>query len=176
MDKSSRDEIAASAATHAELGPGYDQVVAEGLVERIGTEIDKRVAAGLARQGAGAANSRAGPAWPMLAMGLGSAALGTAATAIVLHAWAAQETMQTLATGGSGVVVFPVAAGSPITPRQFVGLPSSFRLITGSSVSVGQVVLVAVIWVIIGVINVAYAVRIARSPAARPDLTDLPNS
>jgi len=40
-----QDEIAASVAALQDLGPGYDQALAEGLVERIGTEIDKRIAA-----------------------------------------------------------------------------------------------------------------------------------
>jgi hypothetical protein len=38
-----RDEVRASAAAHHDLGPGYDTAVAEGLVERIGDEIDRRV-------------------------------------------------------------------------------------------------------------------------------------
>src|SRR6202034_2372724 len=42
-----RDEISASVAAHAELGPRYDTAVAEGLVERIGEEIDKRIDARL---------------------------------------------------------------------------------------------------------------------------------
>ena len=42
-----RDEVRASAAAHRDLGPGYDTAVAEGLVERIGEEIDKRVDARL---------------------------------------------------------------------------------------------------------------------------------
>jgi hypothetical protein len=37
-------EIATSVAALQDLGPGYDQALAEGLVERIGTEIDKRIA------------------------------------------------------------------------------------------------------------------------------------
>src|SRR6201985_2925002 len=40
-----QDEIAASVAALQDLGPGYDQALAEGLVERIGVEIDKRIAA-----------------------------------------------------------------------------------------------------------------------------------
>jgi hypothetical protein len=40
-------EIAASVAALLDLGPGYDQALAEGLVERIGEEIDNRVAAEL---------------------------------------------------------------------------------------------------------------------------------
>ena len=45
-----RDEITASVAAHAELGSRYDSAVAEGLVERIGEEIDKRIDARLGGQ------------------------------------------------------------------------------------------------------------------------------
>src|SRR5580693_9926092 len=45
-------EIRASVGAHDDLGPGYDDAVAEGLVERIGAEIDKRVEAQLRRYGA----------------------------------------------------------------------------------------------------------------------------
>jgi hypothetical protein len=44
-------EIRASVGAHDDLGPGYDDAVAEGLVERIGAEIDKRVEAQLRRYG-----------------------------------------------------------------------------------------------------------------------------
>jgi len=44
------EEIRASAAAHRDLGPGYDKAVAEGLVERIGEEIDRRVDARLGSQ------------------------------------------------------------------------------------------------------------------------------
>jgi hypothetical protein len=40
-----RAEIAASAAALQDLGPGYDQALAEGLIERIGAEIDQRITA-----------------------------------------------------------------------------------------------------------------------------------
>ena len=46
-----REEIAASVAAHAELGSRYDSAVAEGLIERIGEEIDKRVDARLRGMG-----------------------------------------------------------------------------------------------------------------------------
>src|ERR1700760_4253307 len=42
-----RDEVRASTAAHRDLGPGYDAAVAEGLIERIGDEIDRRVDARL---------------------------------------------------------------------------------------------------------------------------------
>ena len=51
MDQKVREEIAATAAAHRELGPGYDDAVAEGLVERIGAEVDKRVDARLTQHG-----------------------------------------------------------------------------------------------------------------------------
>ena len=43
MNTNERDEITASVAAHAELGAGYDAAVAEGLVDRIGDEIDRRI-------------------------------------------------------------------------------------------------------------------------------------
>jgi hypothetical protein len=42
-----RAEIAASVAALHDLGSGYDEAVAEGLVERIGAEIDQKIAEGL---------------------------------------------------------------------------------------------------------------------------------
>ncbi|HEX3490929.1 MAG TPA: hypothetical protein VHU92_16390 [Streptosporangiaceae bacterium] len=47
MDQSTRSDIAAAAAVHSELGRDYDAAVAEGLVDRIGAEIDKRIDARL---------------------------------------------------------------------------------------------------------------------------------
>ena len=55
-------EIRASVGAHHDLGPEYDDAVAEGLVERIGAEIDKRIEAQLRRYGPppGASWSRPG--------------------------------------------------------------------------------------------------------------------
>jgi hypothetical protein len=55
-------EIRASVGAHADLGPGYEEAVAEGLVERIGAEIDKRIDARLAQTGAAGAPAPAGAA------------------------------------------------------------------------------------------------------------------
>jgi hypothetical protein len=49
VDQKTHEDIAAAAAAHRELGPGYDDAVAEGLVERIGAEVDRRVDARLAQ-------------------------------------------------------------------------------------------------------------------------------
>ena len=62
MSRDPEAEIRASVGAHADLGPGYEDAVAEGLVERIGTEIDKRIDARLAQTGAAGAPGPAAPA------------------------------------------------------------------------------------------------------------------
>jgi hypothetical protein len=86
-----RDEVRASAAAHHDLGPGYETAVAEGLVERIGEEIDRRVDARLYGQlGVQAPKPRRTPVPGRLGPGrvllaLGSMGLAVGATAAVLH-------------------------------------------------------------------------------------------
>ena len=120
-----RDEVRASAAAHGDLGPGYDTAVAEGLVERIGDEIDRRVDARMFGHLQAPAPSRPRrvrePGRPGVAavfLALGSMGLAIGATAAVLH------------------------------PGDNQG-----------NVSGGQSVLIALIWIVIGVVNVAYARR-----------------
>lgn len=96
MEQATRNEIAATAAVHRELGPDYEDVAAEGLVERIGAEIDKRVEARLA-EGTGRrhpARTRSGgevdgpgspPHWTVMALALGSILIGGLTSASVLH-------------------------------------------------------------------------------------------
>jgi len=61
MSSDHEAEIRASVGAHADLGSGYDDAVAEGLVERIGAEIDKRIDARLGQFGAtGASGPPAG--------------------------------------------------------------------------------------------------------------------
>jgi hypothetical protein len=59
MSSDPEAEIRASVGAHADLGPGYEDAVAAGLVERIGAEIDKRIDARLAQ-----APGHQGPAAP----------------------------------------------------------------------------------------------------------------
>src|SRR5260370_4573215 len=90
-----RDEVEAWAAARHALGPGYDTAVAEGLVERIGEEIDRRVDARLFGQAQYPSRnplplSRRGPApgrlgFGAVALALGSMALAIGATAAELH-------------------------------------------------------------------------------------------
>ena len=131
VDQQARDEIVAAGAVHRELGPGYDDAVAEGLVERIGTEIDKRVDARLAQfsgqpaphvptaqhsappaqhSPGGQVSPAARPPWSVVVLALGSMLMGTLASAAVLN------------SGGGGSVV-------------------------------------ALVWIVIAVINIAYARR-----------------
>ena len=107
MDQLAREDIAAAAAAHHELGRDYDGAVAEGLIERIGEEIDKRVDArlghrgdspryrdGLAHRDRGGQLSPAGrPSVAAVILAFGSMGLGIGAAGAVLslgHAdWAA---------------------------------------------------------------------------------------
>ena len=88
------DEVRASTAAHRDLGPGYDAAVAEGLVERIGEEIDRRVDArlyGHAPYQAPRPRLRREPVPGRMGFGavvlaLGSMGMGIGATAAVLIA------------------------------------------------------------------------------------------
>jgi len=154
MDTDSRNEIAASVAAHQHLGPGYDQALAEGLVERISTEIDDRitrqidqrvsaevedrVATGLdqhlgcrhvrrASRRAVRASRRARAAQsgrPSVLLILGSFVFAMSSTAIVL----ARSSSTVYAHGGA----------------------------SQSGPGAGGVMLTALIWIIIGLVNVAY--------------------
>ena len=139
MDELTRQDIAAAAAVHTELGQAYEGAVAEGLVERISSEIDKQVDARLAQRGVQSALQPSRTAWANVAMGLGSVGLGIGATAVTLHSWPA----------------------STVTPKAVVDL-GSFRaslMTSTNSVSTTQVVLIALIWAVIAIINIVYARR-----------------
>jgi hypothetical protein len=93
------DEIRAAVGAHQDLGPGYEDAVAEGLVERIGAEIDRRIDTRLGRADGIVKTTPAAPAKPAPAtatptrsataqlvrgvVALGSLGLGVAATAIL---------------------------------------------------------------------------------------------
>jgi hypothetical protein len=83
VDQATRSDIGAAAAVHQELGRDYDDAVAEGLVDRIGAEIDKRVDARLRTSSSGSRSpaeaSRSGKA-PAIFLGAG---IGAGITGIV---------------------------------------------------------------------------------------------
>jgi len=87
MDRLAQEDIVAAAAAHRDLGRDYDDAVAEGLVERIGAEIDKRIDARLnlppatppKRRGRfsrtsppDAPSHQSRPGWDVVLLGLGS--------------------------------------------------------------------------------------------------------
>jgi hypothetical protein len=92
MDQVAREDIAAAAAAHHELGSDYDGAVAEGLIERIGAEIDKRVDARLGQRDDKPVEHRrdsqpspaARTSWSMVVLALGSMGLGIGATGTIL--------------------------------------------------------------------------------------------
>ncbi len=89
MDQKVREDITAATAAHRELGPGYDDAVAESLVERIGAEVNKRVDVRLAQRGLGGQVSPAArsASLPAIVLALGSMAIGgiTAASLLNTH-------------------------------------------------------------------------------------------
>ena len=135
MDVQTREDVAAAAAAHGELGHEYNGALAEGLVERISSEIDKQVDARLAQRGV----QPNGAAWANAAMGLGSVGLGIGATAVTLHSLSSTGTV----------------------PKAAVDLGAFHASVMSSttSISAAQVVLVVLIWVVIAVVNIAYARR-----------------
>ena len=122
-----RDEVQASAAAHRDLGPGYDTAVAEGLVERIGEEIDRRVDARLFGhlQAPAPQKPRRAPVPGRVGAGRVFLALGSMGAAI----------------GGTVALLHP---GNDYG---------------GQHITFGQAVLIALIWIVIGAINIANANR-----------------
>jgi hypothetical protein len=104
-----REEVQAAAAAHRDLGPGYDAAVAEGLVERIGEEIDRRVDARLfgqlprpqvrTREVRAVAPGRVSVSAVILA--LGSMGLAVGATAAVLHPASSSQGV----SAGQGILI-----------------------------------------------------------------------
>jgi len=149
MDTDRRDEIAASVAAHRQLGPGYEQPLAEGLVERIGAEIDDRIATQVDHRVRAEVDQRVTARMdqhlgcrhvrrasrralavqsgrPSVLLILGLVAFATSSTAIVL----AKSSSSVYAHGGS----------------------------SQPGPGAGAIVLTALIWIVIGVINVAYVI------------------
>jgi len=96
MDQRAREDIAAAAAVRRDLGRDYDDALAESLVERIGTEIDKRIDARLvdvdvrpARRRRLRAPGQPGqpgrPSWDVIILALGSMMIGAISANAILN-------------------------------------------------------------------------------------------
>ena len=172
MSSDPEAEIRASVGAHADLGPGYEDAVAEGLVERIGAEIDKRIDARLAQT-----SGYQGPAAPAGAQPGVPAPAGVAGAAGPAGAdgpagYPAHQGYQ----GYLGPVLPPgYQLGPPPTRPSQVGARHVATTITAlgsmamgvaataivahSGALGGQGFIILLIWVAIAIINVAYARR-----------------
>jgi hypothetical protein len=140
-------EIAASAAALRDLGPGYDQALAEGLVERIGAEIDQRVAAEIGRQVTAEVDSRI---LTQLDRYAGCRHQRRRARRMIRDE---RRMIRTERADRSGRQSIMLALGSML-----VALSVTAIVLKGSP-GVAAIMLMALIWVIVGIINVAYAMR-----------------
>ena len=182
-------EIRASVGAHDDLGPGYDDAVAEGLVERIGAEIDKRIEARLRRYGAPYGPYFAPPAPPP------PGAQGAAEAGVTGVPGAPQDYPVPSAYPPAGYHGYPGYPGYPgyqayqapmLTPGYQAPLPArptsrsagqrsvAMTVIALGSMTLGvaataivaharngggQAVMVLLIWAAIAIVNVAYARR-----------------
>jgi hypothetical protein len=160
MSSDHEAEIRASVAAHADLGPGYDDAVAEGLVERIGAEIDKRIDARLGQPGpvpgpagyqgpAAPAGAPSGPPAPAGYQGYQGYLGPVLPPGYQLGPPPARPSQ----VGQRNVTTTIIALGS-------MGLGvGATAIVSGASNSAGQAFMVLLIWVAIAVINVVYARR-----------------
>jgi len=158
-----REEITASVAAHAELGPRYEAAVAEGLVERIGEEIDKRVDARLRRLGADAApqptpkQGYVSPGEQIVPPGyqggkLGAATRGAAGSAVPDVAGPAGAPPATRQSNGvTGLILGLGSMG--------LGVGATSVVVSHHSAALAEVFMVLLIWVAIAIINIAHSQR-----------------
>jgi hypothetical protein len=173
MSSDHEAEIRASVAAHADLGPGYDDAVAEGLVERIGAEIDKRIDARLGHQSPGnqgpAAPAGAQPGVPTPAGAAGAPGAASPADPAGYQPYQGYQ-------GYLGPMLPPgyQLGPPPVRPSQLGARNAATTVTALGSMALGvaataivahagtlggQGFIILVIWVAIAIINVAYARR-----------------
>ena len=149
-----RAEIAASAAALQDLGPGYDQALAEGLVERIGAEIDQRITAEIDNRVTAEVDSRI---LTQLDRYAGCRHQRRRAKRMIRAERrvirAERRVIRAERADRSGWQSVMLALGSML-----VALSVTAIVLKGSP-GVAAVMLMALIWVIVGTINVAHAMR-----------------
>jgi hypothetical protein len=147
MAADSQAEIAASVAALKDLGPGYDQALAEGLVERIGAEIDKRIAAEIDNRVTAEVDSRI---LTQLDRYAGCRHQRRRAKRMIRDE---RRTIRAERADRSGRQSLVLTLGSML-----VALSVTAVVLKGSP-GFAALLLMALIWVVVGVINVAYALR-----------------
>ena len=157
MNADERDEIAASVAAHAELGSRYDSAVAEGLVERIGEEIDRRVDARLRGLGQQPVPRQAylSPGQQIVPPGYqGGERPSPPARADGHAAPAPPPSSQAPARRAGGVTGMILGLGS-----LGLGVGATAVVVSHRVATSGAVVMVLLIWFFIAVINIAHSQR-----------------
>ena len=147
MATDTQAEIAASVAALQDLGPGYDQALAEGLAERISADIDKRIAAEIDNRLTAEVDSRI---LAQLDRYAGCRHQRRRARRVIR---AERRMIRAERADRSGRQSFVLVLGSML-----VTLPVTAIVLRGSP-GVAAIMLMALIWLIIGVVNVAYAMR-----------------
>jgi hypothetical protein len=140
-------EIAASVAALQDLGPGYDQALAEGLVERIGAEVDKRIAAEIDDRVTAEVDNRI---LTQLDRYAGCRHQRRRAKRMIR---AERRMIRAERADPSSRQSIMLALGSML-----VALAVTAIALKGSP-GVAAIMLMTLIWVIVGIINVAYAIR-----------------
>ena len=160
MSSDHEAEIRASVAAHADLGAGYDDAVAEGLVERIGAEIDKRIDARLAQLGAAGAPVSQGPE---AYQGPGAdPGPGAPAGYLGYQGYVGPMLPPGYQLGPPPVRPSPIGqrnVATTVTALGSMALGVIATAIVSHAPSGGQAVMVLLIWAAIAVINVVYARR-----------------
>lgn len=155
MNADERDEITASVAAHAELGSRYDTAVAEGLVERIGEEIDRRVDARLRSLGQQSPprQSHLSPFQQLVPPGYqGGQRPGQAHPAAQTAPASTQSPAPARRGGGvSGVFLGLGSMG--------LGVGATAVVVSNEHSGPAAVVMVLLIWFVIAVINIAHSQR-----------------
>jgi hypothetical protein len=152
MQTNHHNEIAASLAAQQTLGSGYDEALAEGLVERIGEEIDRRIEARVDQR---LTEEAGGP--------LGS---GIPPHPDCRHTRRAQrrDLRQAARAGRPSVMLALGSLAAAILASVTVLLSSETQVATNQGFTKtgptgSALFLTALIWIIIGVINVVHAHR-----------------
>jgi hypothetical protein len=151
MSSDPEAEIRASVGAHTDLGPGYEDAVAEGLVERIGAEIDRRIEARLAQTGAAGAADAAAAAGPAGYPGPQGGYQGYLGPVLPPGYQLGPPPVRPSQVGARNVATTITALGS-------VALGVAATAIVSSAGGLGgQGFIILLVWVAIAIINVAYA-------------------